>query len=106
MGNYCEKHKSYDGYIDSNGKWHCWSCYKDDPYLNPKGEVIMTHTIKDIEARAVAESSHRISIEVWIHKPRSYQKVFYKSYDYLSVASREWDRLISNLECNPPIFNC
>jgi hypothetical protein len=101
---YCSIHKSSDGYIDSEGVWRCWTCYKSDEYLNPQGEIIITKGTHDgkLEARMLATRTHKISIEVWGNKNGLHNRMMCNNFDYLSSATRAWDTLITNLERKSP----
>jgi len=86
----CEKHKTNEGFYDSEGKWHCWKCYKENEFFNPPGDIIDTYTKGDYQIRVLATDPHTTCVEVWdVEKKKLIKRNF---YSYLSTAMRAFRR--------------
>jgi len=86
----CEKHKTNEGFYDSEGKWHCWKCYKENEFFNPPGDIIDTYTKGDFQIRVLATDPHTTCVEVWnVEKKKLIKRNF---YSYLSTAMRAFRR--------------
>jgi hypothetical protein len=95
---YCSKHKSSDGFIDPDGKWICWLCYKEDLFYNPRGEIVMKKEIGRYILRAVSIQGHQLLLEKWKKTPNRYILSEELSYSYLSQLLNDWKRLVHHLE--------
>jgi len=95
---FCNKHNSYDGFIDENGKWNCWACYKEDIYYNPRGEVLMKKQIGKYFLRALSLGGHNLIIEVWKFSSKKHILAYNYSFVYLNQLILEWDKQVKSLE--------
>lgn len=95
---YCAKHHSNDGFINSDGKWICWACYKEDLFYNPRGEIIMKKEIGKYFLRAISIQGHQLLLEKWKKSSNRYILSNELSYSYLSQLLNDWKRLVHNLE--------
>lgn len=100
---YCSKHNSCDGFTDGTGKWNCWVCYKEDRFLNPPGEVFLKCIMGNNMVRVLTYGK-RLLIEIWNIKNKKLL-LWDRQYDYLSQASRDYDRILLNLEKTPPVLS-
>ena len=95
---YCRKHHSSYGYLDADGEWNCWRCYKEDKYRYPEGTIRDFYTVNNYEARLMFIGSHNVRIEIWFIKGNVPSLVFSNVYNYLSVAGRDWSKLTRKME--------
>ena len=94
----CGKHLSNQGYIDDEGKWHCWFCYYENLYLNPNGVVIKELEIKDYIIRIVDRTNSQ-SKDLCVELFTKDKKILDHRYNCrdLSMAIRHFDNLIREI---------
>ncbi len=93
----CMKHKTNNGFYDSKGKWHCWQCYYENEFYNPRGKVIDSIEIpeKHILIRIVEDhDNNEERVEIWNTKKE--RRIHYYSYRDLSSAYRRFHYEIEN----------
>ena len=92
----CNIHRTNDGYYDEEGVWHCWRCYYENKFFNPRGVVGRKFTYKDrIQIRIVMEGNHNAYVEVWDIKEM--KRLLLLVFPYMSQALREMDRIIDRV---------
>jgi len=94
----CEKHKSNDGVVDKNGKFHCSYCFKEDKFLNPSGVVIKECTKRDYLIRIVDRSSDSRNIVVEVFSTKTRKLIEDTPYRDLSVALRRYTEIIELIQ--------
>jgi|WetSurMetagenome_2_1015567.scaffolds.fasta_scaffold20530_2 hypothetical protein len=98
---YCPIHNTSDGYVDSKGLWNCWSCYKEDMYRNPPGDIIDKYTSKGYVMRLIVSGTHNVHIDIWKLPKLPGEKrirVFNEVYNFMSQAMRKWDGLVADID--------
>jgi len=102
---YCKKHCSTYGFINEEGIWICWQCYKEDKYVNPDGPIAdkYENSIYSVEARKLLIGSHEVRIEVWLLKDKRKVLKFQQDYRWMSRANRDWDPLIERIDAGEAI---
>ena len=93
----CLRHKSNEGYIDKNGKWHCWYCYSENLYLNPKGVVLKELEVKKYTLRIVDRTTPEEK-SIWV-EVFTRSKILDHNYNCrdLSVAIRHFESLVREI---------
>ena len=94
----CSKHKSNEGFYDSNGNWICWKCYYENEFLNPKGKVLDSFKHENYLVRLI-DTGKEVRVEIWDTKDKT--RISQIEYRYLSVAMREFKRFIQDILSNP-----
>jgi len=94
----CIKHKSNDGFYDSEGKWHCWFCYFENVYFNPNGIVMKELEVKKYLLRIVDYSEdNEKSMQVQVFDKTDKTLVHVYDCRDLSVAIRHFDDIIQRI---------
>jgi len=94
---YCEKHMCSDGFIDENGRWVCWVCYKVNPFNYPRGRVIEEFKRGNITLRLVDRSTSLPNGMQEVEQYAYNKRTFHQAHKDLSVATRKFNSMKQNI---------
>lgn len=96
----CIRHRTNNGYINSEGKWCCWKCAKENRYFYPEGSVIEKYTSNNnkTEVRIVSTGPHTVKVEVWFIDKNPQILNWSEHHNYLSTAMRTFEGIVIRIE--------
>jgi hypothetical protein len=94
----CKRHNTSDGYIDANGVWKCWYCYREDQYLNPQGKLVIQKKENNHHMRMFVVAAHEIYIDSWKIDEDAHTIELNQRFNYMNQASRAWKKMVEQFE--------